>query len=71
MKFIKINDSLMVKRSAIEGIEKTDKLKCKIYTSDRVYKCSYPLETIVSMLEQDNDDKKTNQLLESIVKNQQ
>lgn len=70
MSFLQVKDGLSVRKSAIEAIERTDDMKCKIHTASNCYESIYPYTTMVIMLGEDKDTK-TNQLLESIINNQQ
>lgn len=52
--YIEIQDGISLNLSCIEGIEKIDDIKCKVYTHHRAYVAMFPYVTLLGMLQQDN-----------------
>ena len=54
MKYIEIQEGITLSIDCIEGIEKIDETKCKVYTHHRSYLATFPYSTLLGMLKQDD-----------------
>lgn len=63
MRYIEIQDGISLNISCIEGIEKIDENKCKIYTNYHTYLATFPYDTLLGMIKQDEiiDKKKSSE----------
>jgi predicted P-loop ATPase len=53
LKILSIQDGICVNVDEIEGIEKVDDKSCKVYVGTRTYISTYPYETLMSILKND------------------
>ena len=54
MRYIEIQEGITLNIDYIEGIEKIDDMKCKIYTRSRSYLATFPYSTLLEMMKQDD-----------------
>ena len=53
MRILQIQDGISVNVEEIEGIEKIDNETCKVYVGTRTYISTYPYETLLQILRND------------------
>lgn len=49
--FIRLRDGVVVRKDAIDVVERTDDLKCDVTVGLTVYKCELPYTALISLLE--------------------
>ena len=52
MRYIEIQEGITLNIDYIEGIEKIDDMKCKIYTHSRSYLATFPYSTLLAIIKQ-------------------
>ena len=57
MRYIEIQEGITLKVDCIEGIEKIDDVKCKVYTHHHTYEALLPYQTLVSIIKYQEDVK--------------
>lgn len=50
MRIIEIQEGICINSDKIEGIEKVTETTCKVYVGTRAYLATYPYETLMAML---------------------
>lgn len=53
MKYIEIQDGISLNVDCIEGIEKLEDNKCKVYTHHHTYLATFPYDTLLAILKED------------------
>lgn len=53
MKYIEIQDGITININSIETVERLEGNKSKVYAHKRVYESTYPYETLLSMLKEE------------------
>jgi hypothetical protein len=68
MKFLQVKDGVAIAVDKIKMITRSGDLSCKIHTSSDVYEVNIPFQTLMSILDKDNQD--TMQKILNIMKTQ-
>ena len=57
MKYLEIKEGLSIKVEEIEAIERVDEYNCTIYTNHNLYASTFPYMTLLSIVENANEEK--------------
>ena len=58
MKFLQIKDGFSLRKGDIEGVEKVDASRCRVYTRFNTHEINFPYETVLRLLEMDGIEEK-------------